>query len=291
MSPLISVVVLTYGERKKELFRCLKSIEKSSYQNKEVILVTNGCPLTLVDAVKSKFPEVKIIQLPTNTGVFFGFNTGFINAKGEYILALDDDTSIRSNTLKQLVELFQASSKDIAVISPNAYNPITKHSYAPCQTKDMISFHGASAFRKSVLDQVGYYDNDFFASLGADDLAIRIINAGYKIKFGQAIIIHHYERGSVLRKRKLFLNARNKAWFNIKHFSGRFLPLLVLRDLVWITLLPYRKKSLKAWWYGITGYLLGYLNLFIPLKKRKPVANNIQKKFIKHYWLGDFKKK
>ena len=285
--PLFSIVILTYGVNKKQLFRCLKSVEKSNYQNKEVVLIANGSPLSLVATVKKKFPKIRIIRLPNNTGVFFGFNVGFANAQGQYILALDDDATIFPETINKFVSIFNRESRQVMVISPNAYNPQTKHFYSPPNPQDMISFHGISAFRKEVFSQVGYYDSTFFLSLGADDLALRIINHGGKIYFAKDILLYHFEDSHGLRKKQIFFNARNKVWFNIKHFSWFFIPLIILRDLTWLSLLPYRKKSLRAIWYGLLGYTSGYLTFWIPLKKRKTILPEIQRKFVKFYLFSD----
>lgn len=252
--------------------------------------MTNGCSSHLIEKVVFEFPEVKIIQLPTNTGMF-GRSVGFANSKGQYILSLDDDTTIKPNTLECLRRIFQQKPKRVAIITPNAYNPFTKHYYSSLATGELIGFHGSSAFRKEIFEKIGYFDHDFFFTVWETDFAIRAVDAGYQIYFAKNIVINHYhreKRGS-LRKKQIFLNARNKAWLNIKHFSLKFIPLLVLRDLVWIILLPHRRKSIKALYYGIGGYFLGYLNLIIPLRKRKVVSLKTQKMFIKHYLFDDLR--
>jgi len=285
---LVSVIVLTCPERKKELWRCLTSVKNSSYNNIETLVVSNGCHPDLVKEIKSRFPEVNTILLPINSGCF-GFNVGYLNAKGKYILSLDDDTSIKADTIEKIAKIFESKPKNVGIISPNAYNPKTKHYYSPLETKKPITFHGSSAFKKELFEKIGYYDADFFGPVFEDDFALRTVNAGYKIYFDKNIVINHYEKGG-WRKRQIFLNARNKAWLNIKHFFLIFFPLLIVRDLVWIFLLPYRKKSIKALYYGIIGYCSGYFNFLTPLRKRRVVSYETQKKFIKNYLFGDLKR-
>lgn len=283
---LISVVILTCAGRKKELFRCLNSIKKSSYQNIETLVVANTCSSTLVKEIKLQFPKVKIILLPANTGCF-GFSVGYTNAKGKYILSLDDDTSIKPNTIKKIINAFEKKPKNVGVVSITAYNPKSKHYYFS-SVNGFTGFQaGGAVFKKELFEKIGYYDEDFFLWGEEDDLALRILNSGYQIDSEKTIVINHYEKREGLRKKQIFFNARNKAWLNIKHFSLIFIPLIILRDLVWILLLPFRKKSFKALYFGIKGYVFGWLTFWIPLKKRKAVSLKIQKRFLKFYLFSD----
>lgn len=285
--PLISVVVLTSRGRKREIFRCLTSIENSHYGNMEVILVENGCNHILTRSIMHKFSGVNIIQLPANTGCF-GFNVGYANAKGKYILSLDDDTTIKSDTIEKIIEALK-KTKNKVILSLSAYNPKNKHFYL--SSSGYIGFQaGAVVLKKDLFDKVGYYDENFFLWGEEDDFALRALEAGYKIDAEKSIVINHYEKQNQLRKTKIFLNARNKAWLNIKHFSLRFFPLLIARDLIWILLLPYRKRAFLSLFYGLTGYLSGYLKFLVPLKKRTVVSYEIQKKFLAHYLFSDLKK-
>lgn len=286
--PVVSIVILTCPGRKRGLFRCLASVVSSDYQDYEIVLVTNGCQPKLIEETKNKFPQIRLIQLPTNTGVF-GFNVGFVNAKGQYLLALDDDTRIKPETIDKFVKAFQKQSKKVGIISPNAYNPKINHYYSPPDAKEPMSFHGSSAFRKEVFEKIGYYDAHFEGPMFEDDFALRAVNAGFKIHFGKDIVIDHFEKTG-FRKKQVFLNARNKVWLNIKHFSLKFFPFLIGRDLVWLFLLPYRKGSLKALYYGLSGYLLGWLSFPTPLRKRKVVSDKIQKRFLKNYLFSDLKR-
>jgi hypothetical protein len=284
---LVSVVVLTCSGREKKLFRCLNSIQSSRYKNIETILVANNCSPTLIKQIKSKFPKVKPIWLPANTGCF-GRNVGYANANGKYILSLDDDITIFPETIGKAVEIFERKPEKTAVLALNVYNPQTNHYYGS-PSKWLTSFPAAGVmFKKNLLDKVGYYDKDFFLWGEEDDLVLRILDAGYRIEFLKDVIVNHSEKPGKLRKRQIFLNARNKAWLNIKHFSFKFFPLLIARDLVWLFFLPYRKHSLKVLWYCLTGHLLGYFSFSVPWRKRKVISLKIQKRFLKHYWLSDF---
>lgn len=288
---LISIVVVATPGRKKDLWRCLQSIKDSTYKNIETIVVDNSCNPVLAKEVKTSFPNMRLIRMPSNLGVL-AYNIGFANAQGKYIVALDDDCTLRPDTLQKLMERFQQSPKNIGILDFNWFNPVENYYHVDLseetKSSEKYSFGGgACMFKKKVFNKVGYYDADLFLWLHEVDLALRILDAGFKIYFAQDIVIDHYEEKGKLRKKKIFYNARNKTLLVIKHFSFRFFPLLILRDLVWIFLLPYRKGSLKALYYGIKGYITGWLNFWVPLKKRKVLSYKVQEKYIKSYLFGD----
>ena len=289
----ISIVIAAGPKRDKELMRCLVSIYRSTYKHFEVIVVDNSCNATLSDHILKIFPFIRIIRLPINTGVF-GFNVGFINAKGNYILALDDDAYIRSDSLKNIYTSLKKYPSSVGVIGCNSYNPKSKQYYHSHYIKRQVSTIynqtiGGTVFKKDIFSTVGYYDQDFFCWIHEDDLFIRIRNAGYQIRFDPTIIVHHIDTWSTHRKEMYFYMFRNMIWFYLKHFSLLFIPLLLLRSMVTLVCLPFKKHSLESFFYGLSGYLLGLLTFFIPLKKRKEVLWDIQKEYVAYYLFDRFK--
>ena len=290
MKVVISVVIVAGLKREKELIRCLNSIYLSSFKSFEVILVDNSCSNLSVD-IKKIFPHTRIIQMPENTGVF-AYNVGFVNAVGEFVLALDDDSSIETLTLEKIVNKFKKKEKNVGILTLNQYNPIGKYyyyqHYCDLGIKEVNQFvGGASVFRKEIFLKIGYYDPDFFCWAHEDDFAIRAYVKGYKIHFEKEIVINHFEKEtSVIRRDKVFYTFRNKAWVNIKHFSYHLFPLLFLKDCIWfLTFSPFKKRSsFQVLLFFIFGTLCGY---FLPIKalsKRKVMPRETEKRYA-HYYL------
>jgi len=292
--PLISIVTVAAPRRTRSLIRLIKSIHQSTYKNFEIIVIDNSLNPRLAPNIKAKFPQTTFIIMPNNTGMQ-GFNIGYANAQGQYVLSLDDDSGIRPDTLKKIVTRFQNKPTKTAVLSFARFNPLTNSFYAEAETnlqKDqIINFStGACAFRKSVFKKIGYYDQDFFCWIHEDDFGLRALNQNLNISFERDIIIDHFEKPTAsLRKNLITLSARNKVWLNLKHFSVQYLPFLIFRDLVWIFLLPLRRHSPKALLYGLQGYLSGWLNPFPALKKRQVISPKIQKVFLQQYLFNDLK--
>ena len=191
-NPLISVVIVAGLKRLRELIRCLRSIKRSTYKNYEVIVVDNSSS-SLLAKVKTEFPQIRGYQMPENTGIF-GYNVGFANSQGEYILALDDDSTIKPDTLGKISEIFSRKPSTVVVISPNFYNPIYKYSYCKkyldSKPKKIYAFLGGGVvFRKSIFPKIGYYDPDFFCWYHELDLAVRVLNGGFEIHFEPEIVV------------------------------------------------------------------------------------------------------
>lgn len=283
--PLISVVIPAGLSREKELIRCLSSIYKSSYKNYEIIVVNNSTNSDLLVKINKIYPKVKTIELIVNTGIY-GFNVGFANAQGDYILGIDDDCGLRKNTLENIVKTFKIKPKNVLVIAGYLYNPIYKFFYESQKSNmtNRFSFaDGGSAYKRELFQKVGYFDHDFFCWQHSDDLAIRLLNRGYKINFEKSVVIDHYEQKRGLRPIRAFLDSRNAVWFNLKHFSFFMIPFLIFRNLISISLLPIKQKSLRAFFIGVVGYITGWLTFYKPLKNRHVVSFDLQKKFLRYY--------
>lgn len=101
----ISIVILNWNSY-EETLRLLKSIDKSDYPRKlyEILMVDNGSIDQSVEKIKKKYPEVKIISLPKNYGIWVR-NYAFKKAKGDLIVNFDSDAVLPSkDTLKKVVE-------------------------------------------------------------------------------------------------------------------------------------------------------------------------------------------
>ena len=73
LNPKVSVIMASYllpypgsaSERDKKFIRAVNSFKKQTYQNKELIIVSDGCPLTvdLYNQFYKNEPNIKLIQL------------------------------------------------------------------------------------------------------------------------------------------------------------------------------------------------------------------------------------
>ena len=123
LNPKVSVIMASYllpypgsaSNRDKKFVRAVNSFKKQIYQNKELIIVSDGCPLT-VDLYNKFFANdenIKIIQIPKQQ-LYSGEmrNAALKLADGDIISYLDSDDVLGSKHLQIIVEQFDIEKYD-----------------------------------------------------------------------------------------------------------------------------------------------------------------------------------
>ncbi len=269
--PLVSVVIVNWNGL-RFLEDCLSSLFKQSYQAFEVIMIDNGSTDGSVEFIRSNFPRTVIIENKENLGFAAANNQGIRAARGKYIATLNNDTKLDNNWLSSLVNLAESSESCVGMWAPKILSMkeptkidsvggllIYKDGIARGRGREKedkgqfdkveeILFPSACSalYRKDMLDEVGYFDEDFFAYCEDTDLGLRGRLAGWKaLSAPNAIVYHHYS-GSTGRysEMKAFLVERNHLWLVLKIF-----PLSM-----WV-LIPF--YSLLRWTVQLTHIIRG----------------------------------
>jgi len=204
--PLVSIIIVNYNG-KTHLEECLSSLEKIDYKNYEIILVDNNSTDTSVEYVKNTYPSITIIKLNRNYGFAEPNNIGAKNAKGDYLLFLNNDTTVNPNFISEMVNVLEQdpqiaicqslllkpngevdSSGDFIDTLGRAYSSKNKEN----EVKKILSARGASMMvRKDSFWDLGGFDKRFFASFEDVDLGWRAWIWGYKIVVVPSSIVYH----------------------------------------------------------------------------------------------------
>jgi len=212
--PLVSVIIVNYNG-KSYLEECLASLSKIEYKNYEIILVDNNSTDTSVEYVKNTYPAITIIKLNDNYGFAEPNNIGAKNAKGEFLLFLNNDTEVSQNFIGEMVKVLEHdpkiaicqslllklngevdSSGDFIDILGRAYSSKDKVN----EVKKILSARGASMMvRKDSFWDLGGFDKKFFASFEDVDLGWRAWIWGYKIVLVPNSIVYH-KGGQTVKK-------------------------------------------------------------------------------------------
>ena len=104
-SPLVSVIVLNYNAGNL-LLNCIDSLKKSEFKNLEILVVDNISSDNSQIRCKEKYPDIKLIQNKKNLGYCGGNNVGIKEAKGEFIIILNPDTTVDYNCIKELISAY-----------------------------------------------------------------------------------------------------------------------------------------------------------------------------------------
>jgi len=123
-NPKVSVIMASYllpypgsaTNREKKFIRAVNSFKKQTYQNKELIIVSDGCHLT-VELFNKYFvndQNIKIIQIPKQQ-LYSGDmrNIAFQLADGDIISYLDSDDILGPNHIQKIVEQFDLDNYDL----------------------------------------------------------------------------------------------------------------------------------------------------------------------------------
>jgi len=108
---MVSLVILSFNKRDLTA-SCLTSIYKHVPEKKfEVIVVDNASSDDSVSYIKKHFPKVKLIANQENSGFAGGCNLGAKEAKGEYLLFLNNDALVSDNPLTKMLQVFSSYPK------------------------------------------------------------------------------------------------------------------------------------------------------------------------------------
>ena len=248
----VSVVTPNYnGEKFLKTF--FESLNEDCEYIDEVIIVDNGSNDKSKEYIKSNsfnFPVV-LIENSENMGFSPAVNQGILQAKNEFVFSLNNDTEVRKGSIKALVDLI-SSSEDIFSVQAKmlqyknkeliddvgdeynllAWTKKTGENHKSSEygeVKEIFSScAGAAMYKKSVLNEIGMFDDNFFAYMEDVDLAIRSRINGYRNLLCPDAIVYHIgsaTSGSRYNEFKVRLAARNNVWVVYKNLP---IPLKVL---------------------------------------------------------------
>lgn len=245
----VSIIIVSY-EALSFLSACVESIlHNTEYTNYEIVIVDNNSSKPVVEYLQNlelQVPHVKVLYNDYNAGFAKANNQGLAYAAdSDYFVLLNNDTVVPSGWLHRLV--YYAAKPDIGMVGPVTNNIGNEAqiciNYADMEEMSRMSwglrnqFQGeifdikilamfCVAFRREVLEKVGYLDESFTTGMFEDDdYAQRIRAAGLRLVCAEDVFVHHY--GSVSFKqldKKAYqeLFEKNKAIYESKW--GKWIP-------------------------------------------------------------------
>ena len=212
--PLVTVIVVCTNNR-NDLDDCFSSLYKSDYKNLETIMVDNDSRDGSVALVEEKFHQIKIIRNNGNIGFARSNNTGIKSALGEYIFLLNPDTIVEPKCIGSLVDAME-KDKDVGVcgakmlleyergvINSIGHNvnrifygwdrgcfELDKGQYDESLRGPSVC-NGAALYRKSIFDDIGFFDERFFVYCDDLDYGIRANLCGYGVMTVPSARVYH----------------------------------------------------------------------------------------------------
>jgi len=271
MEPKLSIVIVTFNvmELTRKCLNSLKDLEISA----KIIVSDNGSSDGTVEMVKKEFPNALILDNKQNLGFAKGNNRARKYCRGDYVLILNPDTVVPKNTIEGCV-WYMNKNKDVGAVTckinlwgggldkdsrrsfPTPWVALTHFSYLDrlfprikLFSKYWYSFLSEDAVheidiaqgafclvRKTVMDKIGWYDEDYFLDGEDIDLAYKIKQLGYKIIYYPKVKIIHYKGASkgkqgsgfqgkvdsAVRKRAVFSGVESMKIFYKKHYFKKY---------------------------------------------------------------------
>jgi GT2 family glycosyltransferase len=251
-SPSVTVVIANL-DRRALLEACLQSLVAQQGICFEVIVVdnasTDGSPEWVERHARTAPYPVRLIRNAENKGFCAANNQGIAAARGEFVALLNNDAEAEPGWLEQLLSAFSrgadvgmAASKILVWEDPSQIDKAGHLIWLDGQNRgrgsgevdegqydaeeEVLWPDGAACmYRKSMLDQIGSFDEDLFAYGDDAELGLRARIAGWRcIYMPRAVVRHH--RGTTLGLfsfRRLRLIERNRVLLAAKLFPGTLL--------------------------------------------------------------------
>lgn len=302
----LSIIIVNYNV-KEFLLNSLKSLKDATKDlSTEIIVVDNASEDGSVEAVKRKFPIVKLIVNKDNIGFGAANNLALEKSSGKFIVFLNPDTIVKEDTFTTLIKFFDekpdAGMAGCKVLNPDGSLQLACRRGFPGPWTTFTKLTGLSAlFPKSKLfarynltyldenktyevdaisgafmmmkreayEKVGGFDPVFFM-YGEDlDLCYRIQQAGYKVYYVHTTKIIHY-KGESTKRSSL---DETKVFYNAmhlfvkKHFSSSFLVEIILQAAIIVRKLFAFANLYKIILTAVViDFVLNILSIFIAEK-------------------------
>lgn len=246
--PRVSIIIVNFnGERVLE--ECLRAVEGQSFRDFEIVLVDNGSvdgsfPLAcrLREGWNASLPLI-LIPLPENRGFTGGNIEGLRHCSGDYIALLNNDTVTDREWLNSLVAAMDAhpeagvcgsklvaygtgridSAGDLFSTALKGF----KRGEGEAEGEDIYNRQeyifgacgGALLYRRSMLDEIGFLDDDFFLIHEDTDLNWRAQLCGWKVLYVPSALVYHKVRSTIGRMSDLavYYTLRNSELVRIKN--------------------------------------------------------------------------
>ena len=281
----VSVIIPNYNG-KEYISRCLDSLKEQDFTSFEVIVVDNCSEDGSADTVADDYDYVKLLRLKQNFGFSRAANEGLRASDAPFALLLNSDTQVGKGFIGAMYravtsekDIFSVASKMLQMRAPDRIDGAGDlycalgWAFARGKGKKSTRYSrphnvfaacaGAAIYRRSMLDEIGWFDEFHFAYLEDVDIGYRARIMGYRNVYTPDAVVYHMGSGvtgSRYNDFKIRLSARNNMYVIMKNMpwpqillNSPFLLLGILIKGIFFTCIGHS----RAYFSGIKrGYLL-----------------------------------
>ena len=280
---------------------CLDSLGRQSFAEREILVVDNASTDGSLQLLAHDYADVRVLALPRNQGYTGACNAGIQDSHGEFVTLLNSDTEADEHWLAEVVAAFERHPEAGLVASKMLLfdRRDTLHTAGDFYRLDGVPGNrgvwqcdegqfdreeyvfsacgGSAAYRRSMLDEIGLLDDDFFFSCEDVDLAWRAQLTGWKCVFAPEAIVYHKLAATGGGPTASFHDGRNMLWVIAKNYPDSLWK-RHWRD-EWRAQWRITSEALRAWRGAaararLRGQIAGLLGLPKMLRKRRAVQSS-----------------
>lgn len=310
---LVSVIIPNWNG-KKFLKGCLDSLLESNYPQLQVVIVDNGSKDGSVEFLESNYKQVRLIKFEKNTGFSVAVNAGIRHSNGEFVALLNNDTVVDPSWISEMMRVLkehpEAGSAACKMVAYDDHSLLDgagdgyrrgglpgrighreldsgqfdheRYILGPCG--------GAALYRRSMLDDIGLFDEDYFAYLEDVDIGLRAQAAGYKCFYTHKAVMYHLgcgTTGSGYHPLVVKLSAQNNLNTIVKNIPIdlliKFLPQIIYWQAYYFAVVIVRGGQVLPFLHGTWNALCllpKMLNKRAQINAKRRVPNSYMEEII-----------
>ncbi len=213
-------IIIPHWNGLEHLDVCLSSLRSQTLTDHEVILVDNGSTDGSQEFVRTRFPEVRLLELGKNRGFTGACNAGYAASDGEFIFLLNNDTEADSGWLAAVVDAFQRFA-DVGIVASKIllfdqrdhfhaagdfYQVDGRPGNRGVWQQDVGQYDeeepvfgacgAAAAYRRTMIKEIGFLDDRFYFSCEDVDIAWRAHLWGWRVLYVPSAVVYHKLKAS-----------------------------------------------------------------------------------------------
>ncbi len=298
--PAVSIIIPNWNGA-HHLPECLDSLALQTRPDAEIIVVDNGSSDTSLELLESGYDWVQVIALASNGGFSAAVNAGIRQSQAELIVLLNNDTRAEPDWLDRMVigmerypEASFAACKMLHYDPPHRIDSagdgysilagtganIGLGESGDRYSKDAWVFGacaGAAIYRRSLFDDIGLFDEDFFLVFEDVDLDLRARVAGHRCIYIADAVVYH-KRGASTDNASMEVISRS--WRNTIWIAGKNLPPLLL--MVWTMSFAVRTVRLVLMSLLFRDRRRGVMSCYLPAFRSALAVLPIKRRQTRH---------